>query len=206
MSNSSEYSNVAPFYDFLLSPFLKNIRRTVIKVVTRLKPERIIDICCGTGEQLRLLKDSGFKGVGIDLSESMLNVAAKGNGLSDCFLQDATDTSFADESFDLAIITLALHETGWDIAENIIKEVNRILSSGGHLLIVDYELSEKSGRAAKLVIQGIERFAGKRHYESFLEYNTKGGMEALVNGEMFKPVSERYKADHCIAMRLYAKI
>ena len=206
MSNSSEYSNVAPFYDLLLSPFLKNIRRTVIKVVNRLKPKRIIDICCGTGEQLRMLKDRGFKGVGIDLSEYMLNVAAKGNGLSDCFLQDATDTDFTDESFDLAIITLALHETGWEVAENIIKEVNRILSPGGHLLIVDYELSEKSGRAVKLVIRLIERFAGKRHYESFLEYNRNGGLAALVSGELFKPVSDRYKASQSIVMRLYAKI
>ena len=64
----SDYRIIAPFYDWVLYPFMRGIRQDVLGMVKEINPERIIDICCGTGDQLRLLKQHGFDAFGIDMS------------------------------------------------------------------------------------------------------------------------------------------
>jgi len=103
-----DYRIIAPLYDFLLSPFLKNIRREVLNIVLGLHPERVLDVACGTGDQLRLLTENQIKAVGVDLSEAMLRACRKTNPASDCLLQDASAMAFQNARFDLVMISFAL--------------------------------------------------------------------------------------------------
>jgi demethylmenaquinone methyltransferase/2-methoxy-6-polyprenyl-1,4-benzoquinol methylase len=196
---------VAPVYDILLFPFLRDIRRRVLEIVTELKPERIIDVCCGTGSQLRLLKRYGFHGVGIDLSESMLKVAKRGKNAPDCFLGDATATGFEDEAFDFALITFALHETGWKNAQAILDEVQRILRPGGHVLIVDYAFGKGAPKMADCIIGWIEFLAGKNHHRNFVHYKRSGGLDALLEKKLFSPDFEIYKGYRSIVLKVLKK-
>jgi demethylmenaquinone methyltransferase/2-methoxy-6-polyprenyl-1,4-benzoquinol methylase len=198
----SEYSFVAPVYDILLFPLLRDIRRRVLEIVTELKPERIIDVCCGTGSQLRLLKRYGFHGVGIDLSESMLKVAKRGKNAPDCFLGDATATGFEDEAFDFALITFALHETGWENAQAILDEVQRILRPGGHVMIVDYVFEKGAPKMADCAIRWIEFLAGTNHYRNFIHYKESGGLDALLEKKRFSPGFEIYKGYRSIVLKV----
>jgi len=200
-----EYCFIAPVYDILLYPFLRNIRHQVLKIVTELKPERIIDVCCGTGSQLRLLKKHGFHGIGIDLSESMLRVAKKGGNAPDCLLRDATATDFDSEIFDLAMITFALHETAWGNAHAILNEVNRILRPGGHIMIVDYAFGKGAWKMAERVIGWIEFLAGKSHYQNFISYKQSGGLDVLLGGKLLSPVFEIYRGYRSIVIKLLKK-
>jgi ubiquinone/menaquinone biosynthesis C-methylase UbiE len=126
-----EYKLIAPLYDVLLYPFVRNIRRDILKTAIRLQPEKVIDVCCGTGDQLKRLKRYGIDAVGIDLSQAMIDISQKGNHTPRCFLQDATAMTFNANSFDLAMISFALHETGWENAHTILSEIYRVLKQDG---------------------------------------------------------------------------
>ena len=201
----SEYSFIAPVYDILLFPFLRNIRHQVLKIVAELKPERIIDVCCGTGSQLRLLKKYGFHGVGIDLSESMLKMAKRGMNAPDCFLRDATATDFESETFDLAMIIFSLHETGWKNAHAILNEVQRILKPGGHVMIVDYALGKGAPMMVNCVIGWIEFLAGKSHHQNFIRYKQSGGLNVLLENKSLSPVFTIYEGYRSIVLKVLKK-
>ncbi|MCF8129692.1 MAG: class I SAM-dependent methyltransferase [Deltaproteobacteria bacterium] len=201
----NEYSFIAPVYDILLFPFLWNIRHRVLKIVTEVKPERIIDLCCGTGSQLRLLKRNGFHVVGIDLSESMLKVAKRGVNAPDCFLRDATATNFESEAFDFAMITFSLHETGWKNAHAILDEVQRILKPGGHVMIVDYALGKGAPKMVDRVIGWIEFLAGKSHHGNFIHYKQSGGLDVLLENKSLSPVFTIYKGYRSIVLKVLKK-
>ncbi|MBW1708059.1 MAG: class I SAM-dependent methyltransferase [Deltaproteobacteria bacterium] len=200
-----EYSFSAPFYDMVLLPFLGNIRGRVLRIVKELNPERIVDLCCGTGSQLRLLKKHGFHGIGIDLSESMLKVAKRGVNAPDCLLRNATATGFKSGTFDLAMITFALHETGWENAHAILDECQRILRPGGHLLIVDYASGKGAPKMADRVVGLIEFLAGKDHYGNFIRYKQSGGLDALFKGRDLSVVSETYAGYRSIVVKVLRK-
>ena len=107
----NEYSFIAAIYDFLLTPFLREMRNEVVMISKSLSPRNVADLCCGTGNQLKLLKKSGLQNLTcVDLSAEMLRIAAKGGNAPECRLTDAADTGYSDGSFDPAIISLALHE------------------------------------------------------------------------------------------------
>jgi ubiquinone/menaquinone biosynthesis C-methylase UbiE len=200
-----DYSFIAPVYDIVLFPFLWNIRHQVLKIAIQLKPERIIDLCCGTGSQLRLLKRNGFHVVGIDLSESMLKVAKRGVNAPDCFLRDATATDFESETFDLAMITFSLHETGWQNAHVILDEIQRILKPGGHVIIVDYALGKGTPKIADGIIGWIEFLAGKNHHRNFIHYKQSGGLDVLLGNKSLFPLFAIYTGYRSIVIKVLKK-
>ncbi|MEN8245077.1 MAG: methyltransferase domain-containing protein [Thermodesulfobacteriota bacterium] len=202
----SDYSIVAPFYDWILYPFMRGIRRDVLGMVKQIKPGRIIDVCCGTGDQLRLLKRNNIDAIGIDLSDAMLRVAQKGKGPVRCLMQDATAMALRDQSFDLAMVSFALHETEWEKALSILQEIHRILKPSGNLLIVDYALNPNSSVIAKAAIHAIEFLAGKRHFHNFLQYNRNGGLVKMIDPHRFIPIEDRFHGQRSLVVRLLRKI
>ena len=201
----SDYRIIAPFYDWILYPFMRGIRRDVLEIVQDLKPGRIIDVCCGTGDQLRLLKRNNIEAIGIDLSDAMLKVAGKGKGPVRCLMQDATAMALRDQAFDLAMVSFALHETEWEKALSIFQEIHRILKPSGNLLIVDYALTAATSSAARTAVHVIEYVAGQRHFNNFLRYKRKGGLERLIDPRCFVPVEDRFHGQHSIVVRLLRK-
>ncbi|MGC9374872.1 MAG: class I SAM-dependent methyltransferase [Bacteroidales bacterium] len=154
---------LASIYDLLLYPFLHNTRKRTAQFIQQLNPESIIDICCGTGNQLKYLGHTNIKLTGIDNSPAMLGAVKHFN----CYQQDARSIEFPDQSFDMALIQLALHEKSPDDQFKIIEETYRILKNDGYLVIVDYHIDHKVSKLAKYVINFIEFIAGKEHYSHF---------------------------------------
>ena len=75
----TENAFTAKIYDPILYFALKNIRQEIIRLIPN-HNLRILDLCCGTGDQLKKLSDAGFNHLtGVDLSTEMLKVARKGN-------------------------------------------------------------------------------------------------------------------------------
>ena len=183
----SEYGKtVSKLYDPLLYFPLLRIRNQTVKVVKQLKSKKIIDLCCGTGNQLKYLKRKGFnKTLGVDISETMLKQATKGKTKAKCFLQDATNTTFMENSFDTVIITFALHEKPLKIAQGIVTEAFRLLDDNGNLLIVDYSYDKKSTVIGRLAVKIIEKIAGGEHYQNFKKYIKKGGLDYLMKNYSF---------------------
>ena len=199
------YQYSAKYYDRLLAPFIRPIRYRVLKLLKKYRYNNILDVCCGTGDQLKLLKKHGFDGEGIDLSEAMLEVAQKGKEKRNCFLEDATQMHYADDKFDLVMTAFALHEKDHATAQKIVQEMLRVTSEGKDILIVDYELSEKTSSFSKMAIYFIEWLAGKEHYRNFRSYIKKGGLPELLSGSPLKEVERHYFGQHGIILLLLRK-
>jgi ubiquinone/menaquinone biosynthesis C-methylase UbiE len=198
-----EYQFIAPFYDVLLGPFMRSIRRDVLKMVLQLQPDNVLDVACGTGDQLRLLRENNISAVGVDMSEAMLAICRKANPDADCLLQDATNMAFHDRRFSLVMISFALHETGWESAAGMLEEIHRILQPSGHLLVVDYSDFSQTPFYTRQAIRMIEFMAGKRHFKNFCAYHRKGGLNTLIHKNQFRPIFMRHRASHSIALGVF---
>lgn len=77
------FDNIAPTYDRLNHLFSLSIdklwRRRVVRLVRRMKPQRILDLATGTGDlAIKMAKRIPKAHImGVDLSENMLAVAAE---------------------------------------------------------------------------------------------------------------------------------
>jgi len=177
-------------YDIALFPFLHRIRKRVSSDINLQAPQKIIDLCCGTGNQLGYLnKQSKNETIGVDISENMLAVASKKK--LNCYHLDATNTSFSDNDFDVAILSFILHETSHENAMKIAAEAKRIVKSNGRIVVVDYMFDNKTSVFGKFGVNAAEFLMGKVHFGNFKSYIKNEYLKHYVRDlEMFK--SHRY--------------
>jgi len=91
----------------------------------------VAEICCGTGEGFALLGGRAGRGVGIDISPSMLAEAVRRHpGGRIAFAQgDATALPLADAAFDSVIMLGGIHHV--NDRRGLFREISRILKPGG---------------------------------------------------------------------------
>ena len=172
----------AKIYDPILYFVLKNIRQDIIRLIPD-RDARILDLCCGTGNQLKKLSDAGFSNLtGMDISSDMLKVARKGNKIANLLECDVQHTGLPGESFDIIIISLAVHEKTARMQNNMLAEAQRLLAPGGQLILVDFSLDDQARMISKIGATMIERLAGEAHYRNFKTYVNKGGMGPVIQG------------------------
>lgn len=88
----------------------------------------VLDLGCGTG---RFLNKANY---GVDASEKMIELAKKKFPNKKLFINDAANTEFEDEKFDVVFsFHLLMHLDKIKIIE-IINEAHRILKTGGRLI------------------------------------------------------------------------
>ncbi|MBO6782210.1 MAG: class I SAM-dependent methyltransferase [Alphaproteobacteria bacterium] len=89
------------------------------------------ELCCGRGEAMRLLADRIEAGVGVDISEEMLNAAVREGVRAEwTFVQgDATSTPLADSSVDSVVMLGGIHHV--NDRDGLFREVARVLRPGG---------------------------------------------------------------------------
>ena len=202
-----DYSDfIAKIYDPLLSRALKQIRIAVMNKFSKYKDKPILDLCCGTGDQLKLFSKNGFRNLhGLDLSDSMLKIARKGNCPIKIYAEDATKTGLKTGSFNVLIISLAIHEKDRNTQETMVNEAHRIMKKNGLLLIVDFVFDERTMLPGKLGIVLIERMAGKEHYRNFRSYIKNNGLSSLLKPEKFEFIKSERKLFNGLSISLYKK-
>jgi len=104
----------------------------------------VLDACTGTGRGALPVAASGVSVTGIDLSPEMLAVARKkmarhNVGNVSLHEMDATDMSFPDQHFDMAMSSFALHEMAPELRMRVLEEIHRVLKKGGRLYLVEFE-------------------------------------------------------------------
>ena len=76
MKNTFDYSKLAKYYDEIYSNKDYDRESEFVKqVLNKYNCKRILDVGCGTGNHLVRLVEYGFKCVGLDIHEEMLNIA-----------------------------------------------------------------------------------------------------------------------------------
>ncbi len=202
-----EYVSSAKLYDPLLYLALNPIRLAVMEELSSHKDSEILDLCCGTGNQLKLLSKNGFKNLHcLDLSTAMLDVAKKGNYPIEIYAEDATKTSFGDAVFDVVMISFAIHEKDRETQEKLVEEAYRLIKEDGVVLIVDYSFDEKTTKIGRMGIDLIERIAGGEHYRNFKGYIEKDGLASLIKADKFGLVKENRRAFNGVTISTYKKL
>jgi ubiquinone/menaquinone biosynthesis C-methylase UbiE len=147
-SGSITYKFLSKFYDLFDLIFLfggkGNPRFGLLEVIGN-TPHSILDICTGTAASSLLLASHNTQNqiLGIDISDDMLGVAYRKitqKKLINLKVENmsATAMGFPDDSFDVVMVSFALHEFENDLRENVCKEISRVLKPGGQFLIIDF--------------------------------------------------------------------
>lgn len=107
---------------------------------------RLVDIGTGTGRMIELFGSSAAHTIGIDRSPEMLRLARaklseSGSGKWELRQGDLAALPLADGSADTVILHQVLHYI--PTPEVALAEAARLLSSGGRLLIVDFESHDR---------------------------------------------------------------
>jgi ubiquinone/menaquinone biosynthesis C-methylase UbiE len=98
--------------------------------------DRILDVGCGTGTVLNYVsKKNKITGFGIDVSESMVDMAKGKETGCEFAVGDAGDLQFEDASMDVITACMAYHH--FPDQQKFRKEALRVLKSGGSLYICD---------------------------------------------------------------------
>ncbi len=192
-----EYKSTASFYDRCLTPLLRELRTDVRTYVHHRGYRRIIDICCGTGDQLKLLEDGAVELVGVDNSISMLARARRNcSDAVSLHLADAGQVEFPAHHFDCGIISFSLHEKHESSRDIIYTNSRRLIRQGGSLIVCDYSAAPSGAKGhllANFLIPIIERCAGKAHYRNYLSWMRRGGLEKFLQ--------DRDQSIHIISQR-----
>ncbi|MBW1848263.1 MAG: class I SAM-dependent methyltransferase [Deltaproteobacteria bacterium] len=203
----SNYSITAKIYDPLLYFFIKPIRIAILTKLLNHKDKVILDLCCGTGNQIKLLAKHGFTNLHcLDVSASMLEIAKKSDYPIHIYNEDATKTHFDDESFDIVIISFAIHEKDKATQQNLINETHRLLKKDGFLLVVDFAFDGRTTILSKIAIRFIERLAGGEHYINFNAYIQNNGLSGVIPSNKFTLLKNNRNLFKSVSVSLYRKM
>ncbi len=204
---NEDYNFSAYIYDPMLYLVLRPIRKVVLNELMEHKDKAILDLCCGTGNQLKFLSKNGFSNLHcLDLSEAMLRVAQQGNYPIKIYHQDAAKTNFEDAVFDVVMLSFAVHEKDRETQESILDEAYRLLKEDAFILIVDFVFDDKTKKMGSLGIRLIEKMAGGEHYSNFKKYIQNNGLASLMKEDKFKLIKNHRMAFNGVTVSKYQKI
>ncbi len=191
-------------YSTLIDPLLQSIRVYTPKFSGMKKGDRVLDVCCGTGDQVFYYEKRGIIASGIDLNPKMIKVAEKRkkeSGLTNVFFEiaDAKKLSFQNNYFDFASISLALHEKDRYSRNKIISEMKRVVKNEGFLIFIDFRVPLPQNIYSYLV-RFIEYSAGKNHYKCFKDYLLQGGLPILLARNKLKEQKTDYLLNNLITI------
>jgi demethylmenaquinone methyltransferase/2-methoxy-6-polyprenyl-1,4-benzoquinol methylase len=114
-------------------------RECASEIVRRWEPSRVLDLATGSGDLALTIakKLPEIEITGADFCVEMLE-RAQAKGLTNTVVADALDLPFAAATFDVVTVAFGLRNMAdWPAA---LTEMARVLTPGGHLLILDFSL------------------------------------------------------------------
>jgi ubiquinone/menaquinone biosynthesis C-methylase UbiE len=138
-SIDTSYNPVATLYHETFSDIRvrKDEYRWIKKHFPPDKAKVVLDLGCGNGALLRELHDQIREGIGVDVSDNLLEWARKHNqGIGNLkFVKiNGPNLPFDDHSFDVVISMLSFRYLDWD---PVMKEIERVLKKEGKLIVLD---------------------------------------------------------------------
>jgi demethylmenaquinone methyltransferase/2-methoxy-6-polyprenyl-1,4-benzoquinol methylase len=105
----------------------------------------VLDLCAGTCANSVLVAQNRKNATitALDLSNDMLKIAEKKfnqKGLLNIkmLVADACGTGLPENSFDIILLSLVLHEVSEDLRTSILNEAKRLLSHNGQLIVIEW--------------------------------------------------------------------
>ena len=114
--------------------------RDLPKIIhTHISGDKAIDFGCGTGRSTRCLKNLGFKVIGIDISQNMLQKAKDFDKTGDYQLvSNAQYSHLGNDKYDLVQSIFTFDNIpGWENRTNILTGLRDLLKVTGKLILLD---------------------------------------------------------------------
>jgi demethylmenaquinone methyltransferase / 2-methoxy-6-polyprenyl-1,4-benzoquinol methylase len=128
------FDRIAPVYDFMNRAMSLGLdrrwRRLTAGAVVR-PGERVLDVCCGTGDLALADREAGGRVVGLDFSKRMLARAREKSDEIEWVEGDAAALPFADGEFDAVTVGFGIRNL--EDMERGLNELARVLRPGGKL-------------------------------------------------------------------------
>lgn len=155
------YNLIAKIYDFGISIYFNNAetnpRNAVAKLISG-NDKNLLEVCAGTcANSITIAKhNKDIQITATDRSDKMLDVAKRNilkSNISniDLKVMDATNLVLEDKSFDVAVISLALHEIEESTQKVILVEIRRVLKDSGKCIVVEWDRPKTFGKKIKFV-------------------------------------------------------
>ena len=152
----------------MMGPDNDDMGRSVCNYVMRnldgFAPTAILDMGCTVGHSTLPYKEAfpNAEVTGIDVGGPCVRYAharAAAKGLEVGFMQrDASATGFEDESFDLIVSHILLHETSGKAMPEVFKECQRLLKPGGYMIHADLPPFHKMGPFMQFILDNETYF------------------------------------------------
>src|SRR4051794_27214805 len=205
------FDRIAPVYDVMNRTMTAGLdrrwRRITAAAVVR-PGDRVLDVCCGTGDLALAAAEAGGRVTGLDFSARMLERARRKSSAIEWIEGDALALPFADSSFDAVTIGFGLRNL--TDADRGLEELRRVLRPAGRLAIL--EITRPQGLLApffRFWFDGVIPLAGKvlpgGSAYSYLPASVRRfpGPEALaelMDGAGFKEIRWRLRAGGIVAL------
>jgi len=216
------FDDISGKYDFLNHLLSFGIdkawRKKVRRTIEKFQPKMILDVATGTGDlALELSKIPEVNILGVDISKGMLDVGRakiqKKNLQNRIELQqaDSEKLPLSDNSFD--VVTVSFGVRNFENLENGLKEINRVLKPGAHLVVLEFskpknklvsalywfyfknilpavgKLFSKSNRAYSYLPESVNQFP---EGEKFAEIARSCGFESAIAHPLTFGISTMY--------------
>lgn len=99
---------------------------------------KVLDLCCGAGQATQELVKHFPNVTGLDASPIAIKRAKQNVPQAKYVEAFAEEMPFSDRSFDLVITSTAMHEMESEQLQEIIQEVQRVLTPEGQFIIIDF--------------------------------------------------------------------
>ena len=132
------FDRIAPVYDSmnrLMTAGLDRRWRAATAQAVVKEGDRVLDVCCGTGDLSIAAREAGGEVTGLDFSAPMLERARRKSAEVEWLEGDALALPFPDGSFDAVTIGFGLRNLA--NVERGLTELHRVLSSGGRVAILE---------------------------------------------------------------------
>lgn len=158
--------------------------------------KQVLELACGTGQITFRMADSAKSWLATDYSENMLEETKKRNvGDLKCDnltfeVQDATALSYSDNSFDVVVISNALHIMPHP--EKALSEIYRVLKDDGVLLAPTFIYGERMSRFSLWLLEKLDfKSYNKWKKNEFVDFIREHDFDIIGNTTIdAKPLSE----------------
>jgi demethylmenaquinone methyltransferase / 2-methoxy-6-polyprenyl-1,4-benzoquinol methylase len=157
------FDRIAPVYDAmnrLMTAGLDQRWRRIAAEAAVHPGDRVLDVCCGTGDLALAAHAVGGRVTGLDFSERMLDRAVRKSEEIEWRRGDALRLPFGDESFDAVTVGFGVRNLG-DLNRGL-AELRRVLRPGGRAAVL--EITQPRGPLAvfyRLWFDGLVPIAGR---------------------------------------------